>query len=73
MVPVPDAFHPALVTVITIFPDVMSTAENILIWPAVPAANVAVSEAAVVKYDISVTTLAAPALARSSDDAFGLT
>jgi hypothetical protein len=49
IVPVPLAFHPALVTVITIFPEAMATALNTLICPVVPAARVAVSAAAVVK------------------------
>ena len=49
MVPVPLAFQPALVTVITMLPDAIATALNTLICPAVPAASVAVSAAAVVK------------------------
>jgi hypothetical protein len=49
MVPVPLAFQPALVTVMTMLPDAMATALNTLICPVVPAANVAVSAAAVVK------------------------
>ena len=48
-VPVPDDFQPALVTVITMLPAEISTAENTLIWPSDPAAKVAVSAAAVVK------------------------
>jgi hypothetical protein len=49
IVPVPLAFQPALVTVITMFPEAMATALNTLICPVVPAARVAVSAAAVVK------------------------
>ena len=47
-VPVPLDFHPALVTVITMSPPSPYMA-NVLICPFVPAANVAVSAAAVVK------------------------
>lgn len=48
MVPVPDDFHPALVTVMTISPESAYMAKT-LICPATPAAKVAVSAAAVEK------------------------
>jgi hypothetical protein len=48
IVPVPDDFHPALVTVITISPP-SATIINVFIWPVVPAANVAVLAVDVVK------------------------
>ena len=66
MVPVPLAFHPALVTVITMLPDAMATALNTLICPVVPAANVAVSAAAVVKKLVVLVRLAAALAAKSS-------
>ena len=49
IVPVPDAFHPALVTVITMLPAEILLAMNVLICPDIPTARVAVSAAAVVK------------------------
>ena len=49
MVPVPEVCHPALATVMTMLPAATVTAENTLICPAVPAAKVAVSAAAVEK------------------------
>ena len=67
IVPVPDVFHPALVTVITMLPPSPAMA-NILICPSVPAASVAVSEAAVVKYDVVLVKSAAPEAAKSSDE-----
>jgi hypothetical protein len=48
IVPVPDTFHPALATVITMSP-VSSYMANTLTCPGEPAANVAVSGAAVEK------------------------
>ena len=48
IVPVPDVFHPALVTVITISPP-SATIINVLINQALPAANVAVLAPVVVK------------------------
>ena len=48
IVPVPLAFHPAFDTVITISPP-SATIINVLIRPAVPAANVAVLAVDVVK------------------------
>ena len=48
IVPVPDDFHPALVTVITMSPESAYMAK-VLICPFTPAAKVAVSAAAVEK------------------------
>ena len=48
IVPVPLDFQPALVTVITMSPE-SATIMNVLINPAVPAANVAVLGPVVVK------------------------
>ena len=48
IVPVPDAFHPALVTVVTMSPPSPNIA-NTLTCPSTPAASVLVSPAAVVK------------------------
>jgi hypothetical protein len=48
IVPVPLDFHPALVTVITMSPP-SATIINVLICPVLPAANVAVLAADVVK------------------------
>ena len=48
IMPVPDAFQPALVTVITMSPP-SDTKANTFTCPSTPAANVAVSAAAVVK------------------------
>ena len=49
IVPVPDAFHPAFVTVVTMSPAVISIAASTLTCPSTPAASVLVSAAAVVK------------------------
>ncbi len=67
IVPVPDDFHPALVTVITMSPPSPAIA-NTLICPSVPAASVAVSEAAVVKYYVVLVKSAAPPDAKSSEE-----
>jgi hypothetical protein len=66
MVPVPLDFHPALVTVITMSPESAYMA-NTLICPGYPAAKVAVSAAAVEKYDVVKLKLAAAVEARSSE------
>jgi hypothetical protein len=48
IVPVPEVFHPAFVTVITMLP-LVAFIINVFICPSSPAANVAVSAALVVK------------------------
>lgn len=65
IVPVPEDFQPALLTVITILPESAIIAK-VLICPSTPAASVAVSGLAVEKYDTEVAKLAAAAEARSS-------
>ena len=66
IVPVPDAFQPALVTVITISPP-SATKANTFTCPSTPAANVAVSAPPVVKKLAVFVRLAAPDAAKSSE------
>ena len=67
IVPVPELFHPALATVITMSPP-SPTMAKVLICPSVPATKVAVSAPAVVKYDTAVVELAVVLGSKSSLD-----
>ena len=65
MVPVPDDFHPALVTVMTISPPSPYIA-NVLTCPSTPAAKVATEAVVVVKYEVATARLAAADAPRAS-------